>query len=365
MRLAARKVATAVAATVLGFLLLEAGLRVHATLTDTGRLEDAWSHPQLPPAGKRVDLGELIRPSPDQRIIYELKPGLDVEYSGARVRTNSSGWREEEIPLAKPPGTVRILGLGDSHMFGWGIPVEERCMDRLERLLGERRPERRFESVVLAAPGYSLGMELVTLERYGFGYEPDLVVHHAVGNDHCLPSFVYPRSSPWSLESFTAAYLRRALGPPPDIEKDLAPLAWHGGVVMHDICSPEQAPPGYRGAVGKRRYLADLLALDRLAADRDLPVVILVDLRDQLNPKRMAQVRNAGRMFRHLVIAESEAKVRTWLAARGHSTYEGSPLALSAEDLHPSSAAHELLAGILAETLERTGILERVVAKAR
>jgi hypothetical protein len=134
---------------------------------------------------------------------------------------------------------------------------------------------------------------------------------------------------------------------------------------MHDICSPDQAPPAYRDVVGKRRYLADLLALDRLAADRDLPVVLLVDPRDQLNARRMAQVRIAARIFRHLVFAESEAEVRAWLAARGHTAYEGSELSLSREDRHPSSESHGLMAGILAETLERTGILDRITARRR
>ncbi len=359
------KLATAAAATLLAFLALEIALRIHATVTDTGRLEDAWAHPESPPAGKRVELGEMIRPSPDPRIIYELKPGLDVEYHGARVRTNSAGWREEEIPEAKPAGTVRILGLGDSHMFGWGIPVEQRCMDRVEGLLTERRPHLRFESIVLAAPGYNLDMELAALERYGLAYFPDLVVYHIVGNDHCLPSFVYPRVSPWSLEIFTLAYLRRALVPRPDPEKGIAPLGWYEGVVMHDICSPDQAPPRYRNAVGRQRYLRDLLALDRLAADRGLPVVALVDLRDQLNPRRMARVRMAARLFSHLTVVESAAGIRAWLAAQGHSTYEDSSLALSPEDLHPSSQAHELLAGILVDALERTGILDRIVAQAR
>jgi hypothetical protein len=365
MRLAARKIGTAAASTMLAFLLLEAALRVHAHLTDTGRLEDAWARPELPPRNKQVDLGEIIRPSPDPRIIYELKPGLDVWYQGARLETNGAGWREEELPAAKPAGTVRILGLGDSHMFGWGLPVGERGMDRLEDLLASRRPGVRFRSVVLAAPGYNLAMQLGALERYGLGYEPDLVIHHAVGNDHCLPSFVYPRTSPWSLESFTIAYLRRALGPPPVAGKESAPLAFHGGIVMHDICSPDQAPPAYRDSVGPRRYLENLRALDRLAADRGLPVVILVDARDQLNPKRMAQVEAGERLLGHVVVARDPARIAAWLAARGHGAYEGSPLALSADDPHPSAAAHELLAGLLAETLERTGILDRVVAGAR
>jgi hypothetical protein len=365
MRLAGRKLATAAAATLLASLALEAALRVHASVVDTGRIEDAWARPELPPAGRHVQLGEIIRPSPDPRIIYELKPGLDVEYSGARVRTNSAGWREEEIPRVKPEGTVRIVGVGDSHMFGWGVPVRERCMDRLEELLAERRPGTRFQSAVLAAPGYSLGMELAVLERYGLDLSPDLVIHHAVGNDHCLPSFVFPRTSPWSLESYTLACLRRAFGGRQEEDKPVTPLAWHGGIVMHDICSPDQAPPGYRNAVGRRRYLENLMALDHLAADRGLPVLILVDLRDQLTPKRVDQVRSAARLFPHLTVVESSAAVRAWLDARGFSTYEESPLGLSAEDMHPSSAAHELMAGILADTLERTGILDRVVAGAR
>jgi len=40
------------------------------------------------------------------------------------VRINSFGFRDGEHPKHKDDQTVRILGLGDSFTFGWGVPLK-------------------------------------------------------------------------------------------------------------------------------------------------------------------------------------------------------------------------------------------------
>jgi hypothetical protein len=70
----------------------------------------------------------MLRPSPNRRLVYELKPGLDVRMVAptfrdrpVAVRTSADGFRDEPCPVAKAPGTYRVVGLGDSLMFGWGV----------------------------------------------------------------------------------------------------------------------------------------------------------------------------------------------------------------------------------------------------
>ena len=43
---------------------------------------------------------------------------------------NRAGWRDTEHTLAKPPNTYRILGLGDSYLFGQGVRFEDICLAR-------------------------------------------------------------------------------------------------------------------------------------------------------------------------------------------------------------------------------------------
>ncbi len=63
---------------VICLIFLEMGLRVHYVLTYSESIEEAYKYPQNPKRGSHVMLGAMMRPSPHERIIYELKPNLNV-----------------------------------------------------------------------------------------------------------------------------------------------------------------------------------------------------------------------------------------------------------------------------------------------
>lgn len=68
------------------------------------------------------------------------RPGMqETRYDGPytwRVRLNDMGLREDgEVPARKEPGTLRILALGDSWMFGFSVDQGKTIPDQLERLL--------------------------------------------------------------------------------------------------------------------------------------------------------------------------------------------------------------------------------------
>jgi lysophospholipase L1-like esterase len=58
-------------------------------------------------------------------------------FIGVPVAINSNGLRGEEISIPKPPNRARILVVGDSVTFGYGIPLESTYAKVLERLLNE------------------------------------------------------------------------------------------------------------------------------------------------------------------------------------------------------------------------------------
>jgi hypothetical protein len=89
--------------------------------------------------------------------------------------TNSHGYRDEERPLAKPPGIHRIVALGDSFAWGAGVEFEDAYPQRLERMLRRRRHER-WEVVSLARPGMNTVEESAQLSDEGFAYDPELVL---------------------------------------------------------------------------------------------------------------------------------------------------------------------------------------------
>ncbi len=60
---------------------------------------------------------------------------------------NSVGWRDREHDLEKPNGTVRILGLGDSYLWGQGVHLEDTLLARLEDRLDLEMVDVRVEAI--------------------------------------------------------------------------------------------------------------------------------------------------------------------------------------------------------------------------
>ena len=97
------------------------------------------------------------------------------------LATNADGFRDATFG-PKPPGTLRVLALGDSFAFGHGVRAEQSYPEQLERLLA--RPERAVEVLNLGVPGYNTAQELAQLRRLGAELAPDLVlVGCYLGND--------------------------------------------------------------------------------------------------------------------------------------------------------------------------------------
>jgi hypothetical protein len=83
---------------------------------------------------------------------------------GDAERTNEYGLRTPEIDEADRD-VVRLLVVGDSFAFGWGVADHEAFPQRLDELLRERYAGRRVEVVNAGVPGYSLYQERALLAR--------------------------------------------------------------------------------------------------------------------------------------------------------------------------------------------------------
>jgi hypothetical protein len=66
-----------------------------------------------------------LRPVANERIGYALRPGFDAYVTMAQERSrltvNEHGFRGPSTTLDKPAGTIRIVGIGDSVMMGFGL----------------------------------------------------------------------------------------------------------------------------------------------------------------------------------------------------------------------------------------------------
>jgi GDSL-like Lipase/Acylhydrolase family len=139
--------------------------------------------PLIPPE-PYVDNAVLYRRSPTR--LYELRPGVDevVRRERIRIHINAAGLRDDrDLPRAKPPGTFRVVVLGDSFTFGGKVQVDETFTADLERELRRGDPSRTAEVLNFAVPGYNTEQEMLSLKEAGLAYEPDLVIVNFVLND--------------------------------------------------------------------------------------------------------------------------------------------------------------------------------------
>lgn len=91
------------------------------------------------------------------------------------VETNSKGLREEKFSSEPPENTTRILVIGDSYTYGWGINRSERFTDRFERSLNTDY-RQNFQVLNAGIPGTGMHDFYLFLRERGVSYSPDYVV---------------------------------------------------------------------------------------------------------------------------------------------------------------------------------------------
>lgn len=120
----------------------------------------------------------------DEGLGIRLRPGfrgvhVTHEFE-VEVSINSLGVRDREFK-AEERTDLRILSLGDSFAYGFGVEGEETYAHRLEEILAA---DRSVRVVNAGAPSYGTRQELEILRRLAPGVEPDVVlVAFFFGND--------------------------------------------------------------------------------------------------------------------------------------------------------------------------------------
>ena len=129
----------------------------------------------------------IHRKSDDPLLIYELTPGAEVDKQGVHYKINQAGFRDEEFadPELNPKQAdeYRIVVLGDSVAWGWGVNAAEVWPQVLEQNLKGAIPWKRVTVYNLAVNGYSTPQEVRVLAKAGMKYAPDLVILNYVLND--------------------------------------------------------------------------------------------------------------------------------------------------------------------------------------
>jgi len=261
---------------------------------------------------------------------------------GTKQQLNTRGYRDRERSLAKPPGTRRIVVLGDSFAWGYGVEMEDAFPQRLERIFNRRRSEP-WEVVNLSRPGMNTADQAAQLAGEGVAYEPDAVLLGYVLND---------------AEETAVAEARRAqdwTAPRPWGVLDRSHLArWVWGRVWA-TAEARHRVAGFRAlyrndAPGWRNTRAALEAMGRLCRERGIPFVVAVfplfgsplDADYPFEALHHQIVRTAGQAGARVIDLREAYRNLRWelLVVDG------------VDDEHPNEIAHRLAASAIRPVIE-------------
>jgi hypothetical protein len=150
-----------------------------------------WLEPSPRTMGGRRVLHELRL---DRPWLYRLRPGTSgymTPQMSILYRVNADGFRDRLRERPKPDGVYRILVLGDSVTFGYGVEAEQSFPRLLEDELAERAPAAGIEVLNFGVGGYNPYTEVELFKDIGTRYEPDLVIVQFCINDLDDPTASY------------------------------------------------------------------------------------------------------------------------------------------------------------------------------
>lgn len=203
----------------------------------------------------------------DSELFWRLAPGRrlpDEEWPFFGIISNSQSLREDHsIPLQKPRREIRILFLGDSCTFGYGVAHDRTFVEVAESAL-RGQAAGSVECINAGVPGYTLFQGYRYLATEGLRYQPDLVVLNFGWNDCGM----------WDHRSDQDHYdMWRAMQPPVLLQcSQLCRLIWS--------CTHHRTPP--HPSLEKRprllpgEFAETLRKIHALSQARRIPLLILV-----------------------------------------------------------------------------------------
>jgi len=258
----------------------------------------------------------------DPRIGHVHRPNSEATLMGVPVRINGDGFRDRDYPVERT-GARRLVFLGDSLTFGWGVAEDLRFESILEREFGKRAPT---EIINLGTGNYNTVQEVELFLAKGMKYKPDEVVVFWFIND-AEPT---PHVSRWELlghSRFVTFFWSRLKTLLSRVDERKSFQGYYAGLYG-------DAEPGWiaeQEAFVKLKRAAD-------AGGFRLKVVLLPELHDPA----------------HQPFAAQHAKVMAFLARNGIEALDVTPafkdvkeplkLWVAPDDAHPNADAHAIIA---------------------
>ena len=278
---------------------------------------------------------ELKRVSEDPNIGHEHQPNSRAYLMGAEVRINEYGFRDDSFLAKKQEAEIRIVLIGDSTTFAWGVAQEKTQAAVMEDLLAERG----INSEVLntGVGNYNSVMQANAFFKHADTIKPDIIVINYFINDaepipNYAVSFLDKYSMAWIYFSSRMGVAARTFGMGGNVD-------WK---TYYDGLYNEKTGDGWREA---QNALARLFSYGR---KNNIPVIFahLPEVR-RLLPYPFAPIRDKLAKF----AAYHDIPFLDYLDFVRNE--EPSSLWVTVPDPHPNAKAQRLFAIGLIDYLEK------------
>lgn len=223
----------------------------------------------------------------DESLGWRLQPNAEGTWGGVPVKINGKGLRGPELPYEKPVDTSRILYLGDSVTFGFLIADDQATFPHQVGQILEARLSQPIETVNAGVGGYSPWQEYRYFAAEGLNYQPDLVIVSFVLNDvtekfellqfggfwegYQVTHTAFSQFDYWASRSSILYFLKQAGVALRNRQQGAALIQESLDV---DMLALQPDNPDVQTAW--QITLENLGAIFELAADRDIPVALVI-----------------------------------------------------------------------------------------
>ncbi|MBZ0273884.1 hypothetical protein K8I61_17735 [bacterium] len=111
-------------------------------------------------------------------VALELAPGASIPFAEFD-RVNNYGFRGGDVATRKPPGTWRLVSIGDSSTFGSGVAARETYTHRLGEKLAALGP---WEAINAGVPGTAIVQHRILFDARLRDLSPDIVLVYVSAN---------------------------------------------------------------------------------------------------------------------------------------------------------------------------------------
>src|SRR5581483_11560357 len=282
---------------------------------------------------------DLKTPVSDPGMAFYHRPNSDAFLMGADMKINSMGMRNQEISTNKPPGTFRIIALGDSTTVGWGVHFEKTYPKLLEKSLNANPPSPRWKNYEVINTGignYNAAQEVASLKDRWLALNPDIVTIGWFIND--AEPTPKPRE-PWLMvHSYGYVWLTTQFG-----------------AMLRNVGANKNYKDYYNGLYNENqpgfpKMKAAYAELAQICREKNIPVKILLipELHTLSGNYEFTNINDIMRNIGKTNGMEVLDLIDAFPATGDPHQYWASP-----DDDHPNDAANELMAKKIDETLRK------------